>query len=474
MQASKIELPETIAEAVRALRSGDASVRELTERCLRRIDLLQPRLNAFITVMREQALAESDRLDAELRSGNSRGPLHGIPISHKDNIGVAGVPATVGSGVFRDRIPAEDAAIVEKLRAAGAVTLGKTNMGEFGTGSAHGRNQHHGDVHNPWRLDRTPGGSSNGTAVAVSTGLCFGSTGTDALGSLRGPAARVGVVGIRVTDGRISLRGVWPRTKTLGGGGVMARTAGDVAHLLNALTGYDPEYPRSIKAPAEDFTTGLDKGVRGLTFGVIENFTFRGVDDEVASVVQAGIETFARLGASVIPVRIATLSDSEDGYRALGRVLRYEFSRVMTDLYFGTEDRKQAFGDDVHQDIVRGRRVSNLQYEAAMAYRRELSAEIRKVLGDVDALLMPTLPNLAPPQLTAHEEEAHLRLFTQPFSSAALPALTLPSGFSSDSMPVGMQVVANELQEGLLLRICAAFQRETDYHLRRPPIMNGA
>jgi len=212
-----LQLPTSIPEAGRRLRDGSLTCATLTEAYLRSIERLQPKLNAFITITADRALEEARTLDAELRVGKYRGALHGIPIVHKDNTSVAGIPATVGSEYFRNRVPDQDSAMVRRLRDAGAISLGKANMSEFASGSS-GVNVFFGNVHNPWDLKRAPGGSSSGTAAAVAAGMCLAGTGTDSGGSVRQPAARCGLVGIRPTFGRVSLAGVWPRTKTLGAG----------------------------------------------------------------------------------------------------------------------------------------------------------------------------------------------------------------------------------------------------------------
>lgn len=461
-----IVLPATIAEAGRRLRERTLTAEALTRACLGCIRKLQPVLNAFITVTEEQALETAAALDRELAAGTDRGPLHGIPICHKDNIATAGVPTTVGSEYFRHRVPDEDAAMVKRLEAAGAVSLGKTNMSEFASGSS-GVNVFYGNVRNPWDLGRAPGGSSSGTAVAVAAGLCLAGTGTDSGGSIRQPAARCGIVGIRPTFGRVSLTGVWPRTRTLGAGGPMARTVADVAVVLNAMAGYDPNYPPSLDVPGEDFTAELDKGVRGVRLGLVEDFTFRDVDAEIAEAIHGAADTLASLGAEVRTVKIPALSGALEYSKLFGNVLLYEFNQILGEHYRAAP--RELFGPAIHADMARGAQVAKETYERILAERPAQVREVKRAFAEVDALLTPVLPNLTPLQSAGPGVWARGRQFNLPFSFAGVPAISVPCGFAR-GMPVGLQVVANDLQERLLLRIAAAFEAATGFHRRRPPL----
>ncbi|HSR10182.1 MAG TPA: amidase, partial [Thermodesulfobacteriota bacterium] len=296
-------LPQTISEAGKRLRDGSLTSEKLTRVYLSCIKEFEPRVNAFITLTEDLALKTASAMDAELKSGKDRGPLHGIPIVHKDLYDTAGIPTTVGSEFFRKRVPSEDATVVRKLKEAGAVMLGKTNMNEFAAGIS-GTNQFFGDTHNPWALDRSPGGSSSGTGAALACGLCLGGTGSDTGGSIRVPASWLGIAGIRPTYGRVSLFGVYPRAYSLDVTGPLAKTVSDVAILLNAMAGYDPKDRHSVNAPKEDFTAGLNKGVRGVRMGIIENYTYREIDPEVGDAVQAAVKKFSDLGAQIKTVKI--------------------------------------------------------------------------------------------------------------------------------------------------------------------------
>ncbi len=459
-------LPATIEEAGRQLRDGRLSVESLTRAYLGNIARLQPTLNALITVTSDVALARARILDEELAAGRVRGPLHGIPVVYKDSIATRGVPTTVGSAFLRDRVPDTDAAIVRRLTDAGMVMLGKANMSEFASGSS-GVNVFFGNVKNPWDLARAPGGSSSGTGSAVASGMSLAGIGTDAGGSIRQPASRCGIFGLRPTFGRVSLAGVWPRTRTLGAGGPMTRCVKDAALMMNVLAGYDAAYGPSVGGPVEDYTTGLDRGVKGLKLGVIEGYTYTDIDPQIESVLRKAVDTLARLGAEIVTVRIPELTGAMEYSTLFGNVLLYEFHQILGEQYRNAP--KELFGPAVHSDLARGARVAPETYERILHERRAQSASVKRVFGQVDALLAPVLPNVTPLQTAGPEVWARGRQFNLPFSFVGIPSVSVPCGFA-EGMPVGLQIVANDLQEALLLRIAAAYEAATDHHLRRPPV----
>jgi aspartyl-tRNA(Asn)/glutamyl-tRNA(Gln) amidotransferase subunit A len=430
----------------------------LTEGYLDRIHQLQPKLNAFITVTDELALDMARHLDAELRVGKDRGPLHGIPIAYKDNIDTRGIPTTAGAEFFRNRVPDHDAAIVRRLTDAGMVMLGKLNMSEFASGSS-GVNVFFGNVHNPWDLTRAPGGSSSGTGAAVAAGMTLTGIGTDAGGSIRQPASRCGIFGLRPTFGRVNLTGVWPRTRTLGAGGPMTRCVRDAALMMNALAGSDDDF-------AEDFTLQLDRGVAGLRLGIIEGYTFNDIDPEIEQVLRSAVEVLAQLGAEIVTVRIPELTGALEYSSLFSNVLLYEFNEILGPQYRNAD--KSLFGPAVHSDLQRGAQVLPETYRRILKERPAQSATVKKVFEKVDALLAPVLPNVTPLQSAGPEVWARGRQFNLPFSFIGVPSVSVPCGFALD-MPVGLQIAVNARQEVLLLRIAAAFEAATDYHRRRPP-----
>ncbi len=463
-----VALPGSIAEAGRRLREGSLTAVALTRACLDGIARLEPKLKAFITVTDEQALESAAALDAELRKGKDRGPLHGIPIVHKDLYDTAGILTTVGSEFFRGRVPQEDATVVRKWKAAGTVMLGKTNMNEFAAGTS-GTNKAFGDVSNPWDLARSAGGSSSGTGAAIAAGLCLGGSGSDTGGSIRIPASWSGIVGIRPTFGLVSLHGVYPRAYSLDCGGPLARTVGDVALLLNAMTGYDPRYRYSIRAPRVGYTEGLGKGVKGLRLGIIENYTFRDVDPEVADAVQTAADQLAKLGAEVKTVKIPLLGGPLE-YSFLFDILLYEFNQILGEQYRATRNKEEMFGPIVRANIAKGETISKETYEKALAQRPRQIAEVKQVFREVDALLTPTMPTVAPLLTAGSDVYDRGRQFNIPISFLGLPSVSVPCGFSPAGLPIGLLVIGNELQEALLIRIAAAYEAATKFYQRRPPV----
>ena len=460
-------LPGSIAEAARGLRARQFSCEELTRAYLRGIDELQPKLNAFITVTAEQALDQARRLDAELHAGKDRGPLHGIPIVHKDLYDTRGVRTTVGSEFFKDRIPNADATVVARMAQAGVVALGKTNMNEFAAGIS-GTNAFFGDAHNPWDLTRSPGGSSSGTGAAIAAGLCLGGTASDTGGSIRVPASWLNITGIRPTFGRVSLTGVYPRAYSLDVAGPLGRSVADVAALLQAMVGYDPSYKDSVKSPDEDFSRDLGTGVRGLRIGIIENYTYRDVDADVALALEEASRTLARLGATVVPVRIPMLAGPLE-YSSLFNILLYEFNQILGPEYRATANKK-LFGSIVQGNISRGEKVSREFYDKALAERAQQKAQFREVFKQVDALLTPTLPTVAPVLSASGDTYDRGRQFMLPFSWVGVPSISAPCGFDGKGLPIGMQIIGDEMRESLLLRIAAAYEGATAFQRRHPPV----
>ena len=461
----RVEWPESIAGAARRLREGSLTVESLTRHYLDGIKFLQPTLNAFITITDQEALVTAKERDLELRSGKDRGLLHGIPIVHKDNFDTAGVLTTVGSALYRHRIPERSAVVVDALDRAGAVVLGKTNMNEFAAGPS-GTNKAFGDVHNPWQLSRTAGGSSSGTGAAVAAGLGLGGTGSDTGGSIRIPASWCGVSGMRPSLGRLSVAGLYPRAHSLDCAGPLARSVADVSVLLNAMSGTNP--------PALDVGNANDGGylgnaIRGMRLGVIADYTFHDVDDEVASAVEQAIRDLEILGAEIKHVRIPLLSGALD-YNAVFNVLLYEFKQALGREYDATSNRETVFGPIVISDLNRAEAVSTEFYENALAMRRNYIQEVRSVFTEVDALVTPTMPMVAPPLSTPFPVFDRGRQLTLPFGFLGLPALSIPCGFGTNHMPVGAQFVGDIHSEDLLLKIGHAFQLASDHHSRRPPI----
>ena len=402
--------PASIEEAAKALREGKTTCVELARTSLERIQALQPEINAFLTVTGDAALQQAAVLDQELATGRGRGPLHGIPCACKDNIDTAGVRTTVGSRYFENRVPASDAIVVERLAAAGAVMVGKTNLNEFAAGTS-GKNTRFGDVHNPRSHAHSAGGSSSGSAAAVSSGMVLAALGSDTGGSIRVPAACTGIVGLRPTCGLVPIQGVFPRAESFDVVGPLARSVRDCALVLDAL------------APGENFAEGIDDGIAGLRI--------RDVRD----------------------VRIPGMFD----YEMLVEIMLFEFHRVMGESFRACPNPDEVFGPVVLANLRRGQQICEADYRRALEARERQSAAIQALFGEVDALVTPALPGPTPRLDAPAEEFDRQRQYMIAFSGAGVPAISLPCGVSQ-GMPVGMQIVAGRGQEKLLLRIARAYE----------------
>ncbi|MCB1883326.1 MAG: amidase [Geminicoccaceae bacterium] len=463
-------MPDSIAATGEQLRKGSLSVAALVRAHLDCAKRLQPQLNAFILLLEDRAMRQAVERDRELASGRDRGPLHGIPIVMKDIFEMAGTVTTVGSAAFRDRRTEQDATAVRRLEEAGAIVLGKTNMNEFAAGVS-GTNAVFGDTHNPWALARSPGGSSAGTGAALAAGIGLGGTGTDTGGSIRVPASWCGITGIRPTYGLVSLAGVFPRAPSLDVAGPLARNVRDLAYLLDAMAGFDPAYPGSALAqPRGSYTTGLDQGVKGLKLATVKNYTYRDVEPSVADAVKAAAETFARLGAEVSEIEIEPLEGRLDYGELFNKVLLFEFNQVLGERYRNTPNAAELYGPIVQKNIEVGSRVPREDYERLLKERPALTAEVKSAFREVDALLTPALPTVAPLLSASAKDYGRGRQFTIPFSYTALPSAVVPAGFSPEGLPIGLQIVGDHFQEAFLLQVAAAFEAATDFGQRQPPV----
>jgi aspartyl-tRNA(Asn)/glutamyl-tRNA(Gln) amidotransferase subunit A len=452
----------SITQVAARLRAGELTCVGLAERCLARISALQPKLNAFITVTGDRALARARERNAELESGRDRGPLHGIPIVHKDCYDTAGIRTTVGAEIFRTRVPQSDATIVQRLEQAGAVMLGKTQMNEFAAGMS-GKNPFFGDARNPWDTKRAAGGSSSGSACAVAAGLCLGASGTDGGGSIRLPAAWTGIVGLRPTFGRVSKAGAFPRSFSFDCAGPLAASVADLALLLQAMAGHDARDPHSVADPVPSYTINSRTDLRGLKLGMVRDFSLHEVDDDVAQALGNALGVLANLGAEVREVIVPALAAGFD-YRAIFDILLYEFNQILGAEYQAAPMREQRFGPVVRANLERGAAISAEAYRAALGARARFMDDVRRAFSTLDALITPTAPMTAL-QLDAPDADFdRARQFTIPFSLAGLPAISVPCGVDHGGLPVGMQIVGNHLQEPLVLRIAAAYEAATEFH----------
>ena len=441
----------TLEQAAELVRTRAVSPVELAESCLARIAELEPGLNAFILVARESALTGAQAAEREIAAGNYRGPLHGIPLSVKDLFDVAGVPTTAGSG-FPAEPAAHDSAVVERLRAGGAVLLGKTGLHELAFGVTS-QNPHFGPITNPWARDRSPGGSSGGSAAAVATGGGFGSIGSDTGGSIRIPAALCGIVGLKPTRGRVSLRGAIPLSWTLDHAGPLARTVRDAAVLYAAIAGDDARDPGSRSAPYDDPLAEIDKGAARLRIGIWKS-GLDAADADVRIAVDEAIKALASSGARVESVDLPRADELAECQRVVLGTEAYAYHRERV------ENEPERFGADVLERLRRGKANSGHDYAAARRARSEIRTAFDALFGSLDALALPTTVVTAPLRegADAVATAARLTSLTSPFNLTGLPAISVPCGHGVYGLPVGLQLVGRRWGEARLLRIARAYE----------------
>jgi aspartyl-tRNA(Asn)/glutamyl-tRNA(Gln) amidotransferase subunit A len=452
------------------LRSRAVSPVELTQACLQRIERYNPALNAFITITAESALATAREMESEAQRGRWRGPLHGIPIALKDNIDTAGIRTTGASELFKERVPEQDAEVARRLKAAGAVLLGKLNMHEFAYGATSAVS-YFGPVHNPWALDRVSGGSSGGSAAAIAADLCFGTLGSDTGGSIRIPSSHCGVVGLMPTYGRVSNRGVIPMAWTLDHVGPICKTVEDAAVMLGVIAGYDELDPTTVDVPVPDYTRAFKMPASKLRVGLPRAGFFDNLDPEFAQAVEAAIGILRKLTASVADVKLPPavaapiiwgpetyayhakwLTQSPQKYQPATRALMIRSGDVKPEVY--AEARRQV-------DLAR--------------------REIKTVFANVDALATPTmkvppatisdsLKAPAPNPAAAPTPSAGAANSGNPwaFDVYGIPAITLPCGFTRAGLPIGLQISAAPFSEATMLALAHAYEQATNWHTRRP------
>jgi Asp-tRNA(Asn)/Glu-tRNA(Gln) amidotransferase A subunit family amidase len=453
-------LDGSLEDAIAAIRSRSVGALELVDASLARIAARAGDLNAFITVTAD---------DARRRAGTATGALAGTPIALKDLFDVAGVPTTGGSKLFAHNVPREDGEIARRLFAAGAVDLGKTNLHEWAFGVTTD-NPHFGPTRNPWALDRIPGGSSGGNGAALVAGLCFGTIGSDTGGSIRIPASLCGVVGLKPTYGRISLRGAIPLAWSLDHPGPMTRTVRDAAALLQVIAGYDPGDPVSVDVPVDDYLAEIESGVRGLRIGIIRGRFFERLaaneqpTPDVEAAFHAAIAALAAEGAQIGEVRLPRADELRGTQHVIigTEAAAYHHDRIASD--------RAAYGTDVAQRIDVGATHTGTGYAAARRARDELRRAYADALAPWDAIALPTTPITAPLRVgqDAVAAAATLTAYTSPFNLTGVPAISIPCGFDANGLPIGLQLVAKPWAEARLLRVARAYERATSWHDRRP------
>jgi len=463
-------LPATELSAL--IRSGDVSPVEAAEAYLDRIGQIDGKLNSYITVCRDEALAEAQQAEKEIAAGNYRGPMHGLPVAVKDQFYTKGIRTTGGSAILKDLVPNEDATVVANLKAAGSVLLGKLNMSEYAMGDAFFHP--FGTPHNPWDLSRNPGTSSSGSGAATAAFLCATSLGEDTGGSIRGPASFCGLVGIRPSWGRVSRYGVLGASWSMDTVGPISRTTADCAMTLGAIAGYDPKDPSTWDVPVPDYLSMLTGEIRGLKVGVIrERVDTEAVDPEVRDNVVQAIAVLGEMGADIQDVSIPLIVDSA----AISNTI------ILTDAAGvhrqGIDEHLGEYDHNIQIRLLVGSIIPAQAHQKAIKLRQVLRQQILDALEKVDVLVMPTSSIPASPIPTkagiGSKQEvldglAGRRSFTAPFNVANTPALSINCGFTSQNLPVGFQIAGKPFDEGTLFRVAHAYEQATDWHTRRPPI----
>jgi len=455
----------SIAWLSQRFRCKQSSPVEITRECLSRIERLNPRLNAFITVMAETALAEARAAEDEIARGQWRGPLHGIPIALKDLIDTAGTRTTCASALYADRVPSEDADVVRRLRRSGAVIIGKNNLHEFAYGGSS-LISHFGEVRNAWDPERIAGGSSGGSAAAVAPGLCCAAIGTDTAGSIREPAALCGCVGIKPTWGRVSSRGVIPLSASLDHVGPLGGCVEDVAIVLQSIAGYDAPDLTSVDIAVSDYVSGLKEDVKSVRVGVPREYFFDDLDPEVGTAIDHALMGIKTLVADVREVRLEVPTD-----RTLQAAESYAFHAG------NVANHADSYHPETLRRIRTGENVSAAGYIERRRELEEARRRIRDVFAEVDVLLTPTTPMAAPSisELKTNPDglrPAELRLLrnTRPFNVWGLTAISLPCGFTQGGLPIGLQIAGPHWREDLVLRLAHAYERATAWHKRQCPL----
>ncbi len=476
----------TLAELSTMLQAGDVSSTELTEHFLSRIKQHDATLNSFITVVKDQAMTQAAAADNALKNG-AAGPLTGVPIAHKDIFCTRGVKTSCGSKMLDNFISPYDATVVSKFKQAGVVTLGKTNMDEFAMGSSS-ETSFYGPVRNPWNIDTVPGGSSGGSAAAVASRLAPAATGTDTGGSIRQPAAMCGITGLKPTYGLVSRYGMIAFASSLDQGGPMAQTAEDCALMLNVMAGFDEKDSTSLEMGIPDYSAGLDHSIEGLRIGLPREYFDAGLDKNVKAVIQGALDQYRELGAELVEIDLPNSGLSVPVYYVVAPAecsanlsrfdgVRYgyrcEDPQDLYDLY--TRSRGEGFGAEVKRRIMVGTyALSAGYYDAyylkAQQLRHLISDDFREAFNNVDVIMGPASPGPAFNLGEKVEDPISMYLsdiYTIAVNLAGLPGMSVPAGFV-DGKPVGLQIIGNYFEESRLLNVAHQYQQHTDWHRQIP------
>jgi aspartyl-tRNA(Asn)/glutamyl-tRNA(Gln) amidotransferase subunit A len=478
----------SLSELSAALTAKKVSAVELATLFLDRIDRLNPGLNAFIALDRDKTLAQARAADEKMKVGAGNTALTGIPLAHKDIFCTKSWRTSCGSKMLENFVSPYDAHVVEKLAGAGMVTLGKLNMDEFAMGSSN-ETSYFGPVKNPWDVSRVPGGSSGGSAAAIAARLAPAATGTDTGGSIRQPAALCGLTGLKPTYGAVSRYGMIAFASSLDQAGPMAKSAEDCALLLGAMAGFDPRDSTSLERPAEDYTRDLEKPLAGLRIGLPKEFFGDGMDTDVRAAVDAALDEYRKLGATMVEVQLPNSGLSVPAYyviapaEASSNLSRFDGVRFgyrapeyadLAEMY--SRSRAQGFGAEVKRRILIGTYVlSHGYYDAyylkAQKIRRLIAADFQEAFKNCDVIMGPTSPSVAFAFGAKSADPVQMYLsdiYTISTNLAGLPGMSLPCGFGNNNMPVGLQIIGDWFGEAKMLNVAHQYQKVTDWHTRMP------
>ncbi len=455
-----------------AVHRREITAREVAQSALDRIGRLNEALRAFITVTRDEAMAAAEQVDRQVAAGRADAlPLAGVPMAIKDSFWTKGVRATGGTKILADSVPTEDATAVARLRAAGCVLVGKSMMHEMAYGFTS-RNPHHGDCRNPWDPTRIPGGSSGGNAVALATAMAFAAVGGDTGGSNRQPAALCGVVGVKVTYGRVSRHGGIPLSWSMDTVGPMARTVGDAAALLQVMAGHDPRDPTTRRDTVPDYLAALSGGLKGIRIGIPHDRFMALMEPEVGAAIQDALGVLKRQGATFVDVRFPPIDPVVGAHRA---IIFSEAAAAHEELI---RTRAADLSDEVRPLLQAGLFLTATQYLGAQQARKKTIAAYREIWRSFDVLITPTSPIAAPPigATTARLGDKDIPLvrafldLTLPFNLTGQPAISVPCGFTKAGLPIGLQLVGRPFDEATLFRAAGAYGAAPDWHRRTPAI----
>jgi len=459
----------TLTTVAQRIQARELSPVELTRHLLDRIDALDSRFHSYVTILADQALAQAAQAETEIANGHYRGPLHGIPLAVKDLCFTKGIPTTCGSQMFADWIPDHDGTVVVKLKAAGAILIGKLHMTEFALRWHH---PYRPIPVNPWGEGRWPGVSSSGSGVATAAGLCFGAIGTDTGGSIRFPAASCGTVGMKPTYGRVSRAGVFPLAASLDHVGPLTRSVADAAAMLQAIAGFDPLDPSSSRKEVPDYLAGLTGSIQGVRIGVDEQYITEGVHPDVSAAIQEALRVLVELGAQVIAVTVPE-PDPQLTTQAWLTLTGADALVAHEGIY---PERADEYGP-FRELLDNSAKLRAQDYAKAHALRETFACQFDPLFETMDLLLCPTMPTTAPPmdvQGNAILQPGYVRTrYTYVFNFSRNPTLSLPCGFDREGLPVSLQLVGRHFDEALLFQVGHAFEQATEWHTHQPTLLQG-